>query len=40
MFPADENAEEDALSLKKMKKMESMWALRKEILGFTFDGLD
>ena len=39
VFPEDENDEEDPLSLKKMKKFESMWALKKDVLGFTFDGL-
>ena len=38
VFPVDEDDNEDLLSLKKMKKLESMWALEKDILGFTFDG--
>lgn len=38
VFPADQVAENDPLSYKKMLKLESMWALTKEILGFTFDG--
>ena len=38
VFPVDEDDNEDPLSLKKMKKLESMWALEKDILGFTFDG--
>jgi len=33
-FLADENNDEDPLSLKKMKKLEAMWALHKDILGF------
>jgi hypothetical protein len=37
-FPANEDAEEDPLSLKKLKKLEGQWALHKDILGFTFDG--
>ena len=40
VIPADENDDEDPLSLKKMKKLESMWALVKDILGFTFDGMN
>ena len=40
VFPPDENDEEDAISLKKLKKFESMWMLQKDILGFTFHGLD
>ena len=38
VFPADEVDEEDPLSLKKMLKEESMWALTKDVLGFGFDG--
>ncbi len=40
VFPADENDEEDPLSLKKLWKMEAMWALHKDILGFSFDGVE
>ena len=40
VFPADDDDENDPLSLKKILKLESMWALHKDILGFTFDGLD
>ena len=38
IFPADEVPENDALSYKKLLKREAMWALTKDILGFTFDG--
>jgi hypothetical protein len=38
VFPASEDAEEDPLSLKKLKKLEGQWALHKDILGFMFDG--
>ena len=38
VFPPDENAENDAISYKKVLKGESQWALVKDILGFTFDG--
>ena len=40
VFPKDEVDGEDLLSLKKMKKMDSMWALMKDMLGFTFDGIE
>ena len=40
VFPADEGEDEDPISLKKMKRLDSMWALQKEELGFTFNGLD
>jgi len=40
VFPVDEDDENDPLSLKKILKLESMWALHKDILGFTFDGLE
>ena len=38
VFPADEDDNKDPLLLTKMKKLESMWALEKDILRFTFDG--
>ena len=40
VFPADTDDDEDPISLKKMKKLEAMWALNKDILGFTFDGIE
>ena len=40
VFPADEDDENDPLSLKKLKKLEGMFALLKEILGFEFDGIE
>ena len=40
VFPVDDDGENDPLSLKKILKLESMWALHKDILGFTFDGMD
>ena len=40
VFPADENDEEDPISLKKLRKLESMWMVMKDILGFTFDGVN
>ena len=30
----------DPISLKKLKQLEAMWALHKDILGFTFDGVE
>jgi len=38
VFPADDDDENDPLSLKKLRKEEGMWALEKDILGFAFDG--
>ena len=38
VFPPDVVDENDPVSLKKLKKLEAMWALTKEILGFEFDG--
>ena len=40
VFPPNEDDEEDPISLKKLKKFEAMWLLYKDILGFTFDGLE
>ena len=40
VFPPNEDDEEDPISLKKLKKFEVMWLLYKDILGFTFDGLE
>ena len=39
VFPVDTVDESDPISLKKMKLLEAMWALEKEILGFGFDGM-
>ena len=39
MFPPDVVNENDPISLKKLIKEEGMWALTKDILGFTFDGV-
>ena len=38
MFPAQEQDNEDPISMKKIKKGEGVWALQKDILGFTFGG--
>ena len=40
VFPADAVDAEDPLSLKKITKFESMWALHEDVLGFTFDGVE
>ena len=40
VFPADINDDNDPLSLKKLEKLEAMWALHKDIPGFTFDGVE
>ena len=37
VFPPDAADNNDPISLKKLKKLEAMWALTKEILGFEFD---
>lgn len=39
VFPADENDENDPLSLKKLRKLDGEWALLKDLLGFEFDGV-
>jgi len=38
VFPPNEDAEEDPLSLKKLKKREGTWHPIKDILGFEFNG--
>jgi hypothetical protein len=38
VFPANIINEEDPISFKKIMKGEGVWALQKDILGFTFDG--
>ena len=38
VFPPDAADDNDPISLKNLKKLEAMWALNKEILGFKFDG--
>ena len=38
VFPASADNHEDPISFKKLQKREGTWALRKDILGFTFDG--
>jgi len=40
IFPADDNDDNDPISYKKLRKLEGMWALTKDILGFTFDGVN
>ena len=40
VFPADINDDNDPLSLKKLEKLEAMWALHKDILGLAFDGVE
>jgi hypothetical protein len=39
VFPADEDDENDPISLKKLKKLEGEFALEKEMLGFDFNGI-
>jgi hypothetical protein len=39
VFPADEEDENDPISLKKLKNLDGEWGLLKEMLGFDFDGL-
>ena len=38
VFPANAEDEEDPLSFKKIQHGDGTWNLRKDILGFTFDG--
>ena len=38
VFPADEDDEEDPISMKKLKKGEGEYSTRKTLLGFNFDG--
>ena len=39
VFPSSpDNPGEDPVALKKLKKMEGAWAVRKDILGWVFDG--
>jgi len=38
VFPEDEVDQNDPISYKKLLKLEAMWSLTKDILGFTFDG--
>jgi hypothetical protein len=39
VFPAEEEDENDPVSLKKLKQLEGQFALDKEMLGFNFDGI-
>jgi hypothetical protein len=39
VFPADDNDENDPLSLKKLMKLEGQFSYEKELLGFDFDGI-
>ena len=36
--PCPNEPEEDPVSLKKLRKLEGAWMVRKDILGWTFDG--
>ena len=38
IFPPSDDKDDDAISMKKLKKQEGTWKLKKEILGFEFDG--
>ena len=40
IFPPDTDDDEDPTSLKKLRKGDGAWALRKDVLGWTFDGDD
>jgi len=39
VFPADEDDDEDPISLKKLKQGEGEYSTRKTLLGFDFDGV-
>jgi hypothetical protein len=38
IFPPDEDDEEDAIAFKKLKRGDGKWMIRKDELGWTFDG--
>ena len=38
VFPPGKDEEEDPIAPKKLKKGEGKWMLRKDLLGFDFDG--
>ena len=38
VFPPSDDKDNDAISMKKLKKQEGTWKLKKEILGSEFDG--
>ena len=40
VFPAESDDENDPITLKKLRLLEAMWALEKDILGFGFDGIE
>jgi len=40
VFPVNDHDDNDLLVLKRILNLESMWVLHKDILGFTFDGLE
>jgi hypothetical protein len=40
VFPANDNDDEDPISFKKIQRGDGTWSLRKDVLGFTFDGDD
>ena len=40
VFPASQLDTEDPILMKKLQKGDGTWMLRKDILGFTFDGAD
>ena len=40
VFPEDRVDAEDPILFKKLLNLEAMWALHKDILGFTFDGVE
>ena len=39
VLPADDDDDNDPLSLKKLRKLDGKWALLKDLLGFEFDGV-
>lgn len=40
VFPPDSDDDEDAIALKKLKKKDAEWATTKDMLGWTFDGIN
>ena len=39
VFPANADDDDDPISLKKLKKLDGAWAINKDLLGWTFDGI-
>ena len=40
VFPKDNGDDNNPISLKKLKKLEGLWVLQKDMLGFMFNGMN